>query len=36
MRLDNRQALWLEIIQETPLCRNCLSHREKLAKAVAR
>jgi hypothetical protein len=36
MRLDDRQARRLEIIQETPLCRNCLSHREKLAKAEGR
>ncbi len=26
----------LEIMPETPLCRNCMSHREKLAKATAR
>lgn len=26
----------LEIMPETPLCRNCQSHREKLAKAAAR
>ncbi len=26
----------LEIMPETPLCRGCQSHREKLAKAVAR
>jgi DnaK suppressor protein len=26
----------LEIMPETPLCRNCQSHREKLAKASAR
>jgi len=26
----------LEIMPETPLCRNCMSHREKLAKAAAR
>lgn len=25
----------LEIMPETPLCRNCMSHREKLAKAAA-
>jgi DnaK suppressor protein len=26
----------LEIMPETPLCRNCMSQREKLAKAAAR
>ncbi|MGA7562135.1 MAG: TraR/DksA C4-type zinc finger protein [Desulfobaccales bacterium] len=26
----------LEIMPETPLCRNCMSQREKLAKATAR
>jgi DnaK suppressor protein len=26
----------LEIMPEAPLCRNCMSHREKLAKATAR
>ena len=26
----------LEIMPETPLCRNCMSHREKLATATAR
>lgn len=26
----------LEIMPETPLCRGCMSHREKLAKAAAR
>ena len=26
----------LEIMPEAPLCRNCTSHREKLAKATAR
>lgn len=36
MRLDDRQARRLEIMPETPLCRNCMSHREKLAKATAR
>ncbi len=26
----------LEIMPETPLCRNCMSHREKIAKAASR
>jgi DnaK suppressor protein len=26
----------LEIMPETPLCRNCMSHKEKLAKATSR
>jgi DnaK suppressor protein len=26
----------LEVMPETPFCRNCMSHKEKLAKAAAR
>jgi DnaK suppressor protein len=48
LRLDNGSYGWcemcgqaieprrLEIMPETPLCRNCMSQREKLAKAAAR
>ena len=27
---------WLEVMPETPFCRNCMSQKEKLAKAALR